>query len=97
MTGSPDAPTNPNAPTGPDAPPDLAARQAALVAALVAGAPLPAGFDATRVAAARTALLRKRAGEVARLWPMLAAGLGHRWPAIFQQWAAPPPTQGALR
>ena len=91
MTALPDLPVDPAAPR------DLAARQAALVAALVAGAPLPAGFDATRVAAARAALLRKRAGEVARLWPMLAAGLGHRWPAIFQQWAAQRPTQGALR
>lgn len=91
MTGIPDAPVDP------DAPQDLAARQAALVAALVAGAPLPAGFDATRVAAARAALLRKRAGEVARNWPMLAAGLGHRWPAVFREWAATRPTQGALR
>lgn len=75
---------------------ELAARQAALVAALVAGAPLPAGFDPARVGAARAALLRKRAGEVARHWPMLAAGLGPRWPAVFQGWAAARPTRGAL-
>ncbi|MFC5945892.1 hypothetical protein ACFPZ4_31085, partial [Micromonospora harpali] len=47
---------------------DLAARQAELVAALVAGGPLPAGFAPTPVDAARRALLRKRAGDVARHW-----------------------------
>ena len=55
----------------------LAARQAALVAALVAGAPDPPGFDPARLAAARRALLRKRAGEAAKHWPVLAASLGH--------------------
>ena len=53
---------------------DLARRQAALVAALVAGASPPPGFDETRVAATASALMRKRAGEVAALWPV-AAGL----------------------
>lgn len=76
---------------------DLAARQVALVAALVAGAPLPAGFDPTTVGAARAALLRKRAGEVARHWPMLAAGLGDRWPVVFPDWAAGRPGRGSLR
>lgn len=75
----------------------LAARQAALVAALVAAAPLPDGFDPARVGAARAALLRKRAGEVARHWPMLVAGLGQRWPAVFHSWAAGRPGRGALR
>ncbi|MEU1756467.1 hypothetical protein ABZ436_27945 [Micromonospora matsumotoense] len=75
----------------------LAARQAALVAALVAGAPVPAGFVADRVDAARTALLRKRAGEVARHWPLLAAGLGDAWWGTFRDWAAGRPTAGSLR
>ena len=57
----------------------LAERQAALVAALVAGAPDPPGFDPARLAAARRALLRKRAGEAAKHWPVLAASLGPRW------------------
>jgi hypothetical protein len=76
---------------------DLAARQAELVAALVAGGPLPPGFAADRVAAARAALVRKRAGEVARAWPMLRAGLGDRWPETFAGWATGRPTQGSLR
>ncbi|WP_433386491.1 hypothetical protein [Micromonospora sp. KLBMP9576] len=76
---------------------DLAGRQAALVAALVAGAPAPAGFDPAALAAAGAALLRKRAGEVARHWPLLAAGLGPRWPATFAGWAAGRPSPGSLR
>jgi hypothetical protein len=62
---------------------ELAARQAELVAALVADGPLPAGFDAIRVGAARRALLRKRAGEAARAWPVLAAALGPAWVPAF--------------
>ncbi|MEU9510635.1 hypothetical protein AB0D32_30640 [Micromonospora sp. NPDC048170] len=75
----------------------LAERQAALVAALVAGGPVPPGFDPAALAAAGTALLRKRAGEVARHWPLLAAALGPQWPATFAQWAAGRPTGGSLR
>jgi hypothetical protein len=75
----------------------LAERQTALVQALTAGRPVPPGFDGTRVEAARVALLRKRAGEVARQWPMLATGLGPRWMAEFTGWASARPTQGSLR
>ncbi|MFF3854762.1 hypothetical protein [Micromonospora sp. NPDC002575] len=76
---------------------DLAARQAELVAALVAGGPLPPGFAPGPVDAARRALLRKRAGDVARHWPLLAAGLGDAWPATFAGWADGRPTNGSLR
>ncbi|MEV7229171.1 hypothetical protein AB0M79_19415 [Polymorphospora sp. NPDC051019] len=76
---------------------DLAARQAELVAALVAGAPVPAGFDERLVGIARGALLRKRAGDVARHWPLLAAGLGTDWTATFARFAATRPTRGSLR
>ncbi|MFG1675986.1 hypothetical protein [Micromonospora sp. NPDC049282] len=76
---------------------DLAARQAELVAALVAGGPLPSGFAPAPVDAARRALLRKRAGDVARHWPLLAAGLGADWPAVFTGWADGRPTSGSLR
>ncbi|KAB1099368.1 hypothetical protein [Micromonospora aurantiaca] len=76
---------------------DLAARQAELVAALVAGGPLPPGFAPAPVEAARRALLRKRAGDVARHWPLVAAGLGPGWPAAFTTWADGRPTNGSLR
>jgi hypothetical protein len=75
----------------------LAERQAELVAALVAGAADPPGFDPRLLAAAREALLRKRAGEVARAWPVLAASLGSRWPAEFVAWASGRPPAGAVR
>lgn len=78
-------------------PGSLADRQAALVKALTSGQPVPNGFDGLRVEAARAALLRKRAGEVARQWPMLAAGFGARWKPEFAEWAAARPTQGSLR
>jgi hypothetical protein len=46
---------------------------------------------------ARIALLRKRAGEVARQWPALAAALGPEWSTGFGRWAARRPTRGSLR
>lgn len=75
----------------------LAARQAALVAALVATGKLPDGIDEARLAIVRQALLRKRAGEVATTWPLLAASMGPAWIPSFAQWAAGRPPQGSLR
>jgi hypothetical protein len=74
---------------------ELRLAQEALVAALVAGAPLPAGFDAVRVGVAARALLRKRAGEVARAWPGLALSYGPEWPKVFASWASERPTRGS--
>jgi hypothetical protein len=76
---------------------DLAARQAELVAALVAGGPDPAGFDDDRLAVARRALLRKRAGEAAAVWPLLAASLGSAWLEVFTASVAGRAPAGALR
>ncbi len=75
----------------------LAARQAALIAALVAGGELPAGFDGARVSAARRALLVKRAGEVAVVWPLLATSFGAEWPDRFVTWAHARAPLGPLR
>src|SRR5207302_1708618 len=80
-----------------DRPTTLAERQAALVAALVAGAPDPAGFDPDRLAATRRALLRKRAGEAAKAWPVLAASFGDRWASTFTAHHASRQPGGALR
>jgi hypothetical protein len=74
---------------------ELAAAQAALVAALVAGEPPPPGFDTARLDATARALRRKRAGEVARTWPCLAAGHGSRWTSVFAEWARDRPARGA--
>jgi hypothetical protein len=78
-------------------PPSLAERQASLVAALTSGGALPPGFDARLVETARIALLRKRAGEVARQWPELARSFGSGWIREWSGWAATRPTQGSLR
>jgi hypothetical protein len=74
----------------------LAAGQAALVRALVGGGPVPGGFDPDRVRATSTALDRKRAREVARAWPVLAAELGEEFTGRFLAFAAgrPPPARG---
>jgi hypothetical protein len=77
----------------------LAAEQAALVQALVGGGPVPGGFDPERVRATSAALGRKRAREVARAWPVLAAELGEDFGGRFLAYAArrpPPPRGGAL-
>jgi hypothetical protein len=74
---------------------DLAARQISLVAALVAGAPPPAGVDETRVRIQAADLLRKRSRSVARRNPELAARLGQDFWPTFQDYdrarTGPPP------
>ena len=76
--------------------PDLGARQAALVAALVADGPVPDGFDPQRLAVARRAMVRKRAAEAAAAWPLLAASLGPDWGATFAASVAGRPPGGPL-
>ena len=49
---------------------ELAERQAALLAALVAGGPAPAGIDASRVALEASALRAKRRRVLVRLLPV---------------------------
>ncbi|MGD9987079.1 hypothetical protein [Pseudonocardia sp.] len=63
----------------------LAAAQAALVDSLVAGGAVPDGFAAVRLATVRRALLRKRSGEIARVWPLLAAAHGCRWAGVVAE------------
>lgn len=66
----------------------LAARQLALVSALLTGAAPPPGMDPERVHVQARALLRKRARSVARHQPDVAARLGDGfWPA-FERYAA---------
>jgi hypothetical protein len=74
----------------------LAQRQAELIACLVAGGPVPKGFDAGRLEATRKALLRKRSGEVARAWPVLAASYGDAWHETFAGWAEGKPPLGSV-
>lgn len=74
----------------------LAKRQEELVRCLVAGGPVPEGFDAGRLEATRKALLRKRSGEVARAWPELAASYGDTWVETFSAWTEGKPPLGSL-
>ena len=55
----------------------LKERQEELVRALIAGGADPDGC--TNMAAAREQLMRKRAGEVGKAWPMLRSSLGSGW------------------
>lgn len=66
---------------------ELAARQQALVRALLAGAPVPAGFDEHRVGVEAAALRSKRRSIAATLRPDLADSLGDRFRPLFDAWA----------
>ncbi|OXM67104.1 MULTISPECIES: hypothetical protein [Amycolatopsis] len=74
---------------------ELAARQAELLRALLAGAEPPQGFDAGRVAAEVIALRAKRRSIVANLRPDLCHTLGDRFRPLFDAYAeATPRTDG---
>ncbi len=70
---------------------DLAARQLALVRALLAGGPVPAGFDARRLGVEAAALGAKRRTVTAQLRPDLADRLGPRFGPLFDEWAVEHP------
>lgn len=85
-----------SAPTPPPAQPgdphaELAARQAALAAALTRGGAVPDGFDAEAVAASAAGLIGKRTGELASQFPQLAAELGPHLRAAVAAWGAAHP------
>lgn len=65
---------------------NLGSRQHELVRALVAGGPLPIGFDSDALSVASAALVRKRAGAVARHVPIEASMLGDRFGSLFATW-----------
>jgi hypothetical protein len=74
----------------------LAAQQRELVQALVAGAPVPDGFDESRVRVTSRALISKRGGEVASTWPRLRASLEGDFRRLFFAWADGRPPLGSL-
>jgi len=65
----------------------LAAAQAELAAALLAGGPAPAGFDERRVRIEARALRNKRRRVTELVRPDLASGLGERYAPLFAAWA----------
>jgi hypothetical protein len=74
--------------TGPDARADLAARQAELLTALLAGGPVPPGFDPHRIRVEAHALHAKRRSVAMRLRPDLVDELAERFAPLFDEWAA---------
>jgi hypothetical protein len=72
---------------------ELAARQQELVRALLAGGPVPAGFDGHRVEVEARSLRAKRRSIAAHLRPDLAEQLGAEFGALFDEWSVGHPKQ----
>ncbi|MFD3452675.1 DUF692 domain-containing protein [Streptomyces sp. NPDC058691] len=85
------------APAAPAARQRLALRQTALLSALVAGTPVPEGFDRVRVGVQSRALAAKRAGIVAKVAPELPEILGPVYRPAFLRYATVRPLGGGYR
>ncbi|WP_320781248.1 DUF692 domain-containing protein [Streptomyces sp. CRN 30] len=84
-------------PVGEDVRRRLGDGQAALLGALVAGAPVPDGFDAERLEVQARALAGKRAGVVAQVAPELPEILGAAYRPAFLAYARVRPMTGGYR
>ncbi|MFE6287814.1 DUF692 domain-containing protein [Streptomyces sp. NPDC057877] len=88
--------------TAPDHPTErprqrLALAQTALLSALVAGTPVPEGFDRVRLRVQARALAAKRADVVAKVAPELPAILGDGYRPAFLAYAQAHPMTGGYR
>ncbi|MFI6855224.1 DUF692 family multinuclear iron-containing protein [Streptomyces sp. NPDC050416] len=75
----------------------LGVAQAALLSALVAGTPVPEGFDRVRVGVQARALAAKRADVVAKVAPELPEILGADYRTAFLTYAQTQPMTGGYR
>ncbi len=75
----------------------LALAQAALLSALVAGTPVPEGFDRVRLGVQARALAGKRADVVAKVAPELPVILGAGYRPAFMSYAQRRPMTGGYR
>jgi uncharacterized protein (UPF0276 family) len=75
----------------------LGVAQAALLSALVAGTPVPEGFDRVRVGVQARALAAKRADVVAKVAPELPEILGAEYRTAFLAYAQTQPMTGGYR
>ncbi|MFF2774682.1 DUF692 domain-containing protein [Streptomyces sp. NPDC058052] len=75
----------------------LGVGQAALLSALVAGTPVPEGFDVRRIGVQSRALAGKRASVVARIAPELPKILGEDFRPAFLAYARRRPMPGSYR
>ncbi|MFF8725995.1 DUF692 domain-containing protein [Streptomyces sp. NPDC015171] len=71
--------------------------QAAVLSSLVAGTPVPEGFDRVRMGVQARALAAKRAGVVAKLAPELPVILGAGYREAFLEYARQRPMSGGYR
>ncbi|MFG2606177.1 DUF692 domain-containing protein [Streptomyces sp. NPDC048514] len=71
--------------------------QAAVLSALVAGTPVPEGFDRVRLGVQARALAAKRADVVAKVAPELPVLLGARYRPAFLEYARQRPMSGGYR
>ncbi|MFJ8198620.1 DUF692 family multinuclear iron-containing protein [Streptomyces sp. NPDC096152] len=75
----------------------VALAQTALLSALVAGTPVPEGFDRVRLGVQARALASKRASVVAKVAPELPAILGEGYRSAFLDYAHGHPMAGGYR
>lgn len=75
----------------------LAARQTELLTALVAGGPVPPGFDPAQVRAQATGLAAKRRDTAAKVAPELPHLLGAQYGPLFLAYARGNPQTGGYR
>ncbi|MGW4723945.1 DUF692 domain-containing protein [Streptomyces sp. NPDC004291] len=75
----------------------LGLAQASLLSALVAGTPVPEGFDSRRLGVQSRALAAKRAGVVAKVAPELPDILGREFRPAFLAYARSRPMSGGYR
>ncbi|MCC5473795.1 DUF692 domain-containing protein [Streptomyces barringtoniae] len=75
----------------------LAVAQAAVLSSLVAGTPVPEGFDRVRMGVQARALASKRADVVAKVAPELPVVLGDGYRAAFLEYARVRPMTGGYR
>jgi len=75
----------------------LALAQTAVLSSLVAGTPVPEGFDRVRMGVQARALAAKRAGVVANVAPELPEILGAGYRAAFLSYASGHPMRGGYR
>lgn len=75
----------------------LAARQTALLTALVAGGPVPPGFDPAQVRSQSAALAAKRRDTAAKVAPALPRLLGPQYGPLFLSYARRHPQTGGYR
>ncbi|MFD3942625.1 DUF692 domain-containing protein [Streptomyces sp. NPDC058579] len=96
-THAPHAPRANRPHPNPAARQNVAVAQASLLSALVAGAPVPEGFDSRRIGVQARALVGKRTDVIAKIAPELPEILGDGYRPAFRAYARTRPMSGGYR